>query len=303
MPFRNYMSKEEMASAISALEQALYMHEQWCNHLYCSLICRLPPDERDLSEAPHRRCPFGQWYYACAKLTPTLSQHPGFVALSSEHEQLHRIGAHMLITSQVGTEPISVRDYDSFVNAMSRMRGEIIDLRHEFEEALTNLDPLTGATSRIGMLTKLRTEQQMVKRDLHPCTIAMMDLDLFKDVNDRYGHQVGDIVLTETVRYVMTHLRPYDEFFRYGGEEFLLCAPGTDMETGYDAVERLCEGLAATPIDVGEGQVLRMTASFGVTLLDPDVPVEESITRADQALYKAKTSGRNQARIWDPSIA
>lgn len=101
----------------------------------------------------------------------------------------------------------------------------------------------------------------------------------------------------------MTHLRPYDEFFRYGGEEFLLCAPGTDMETEYDAVERLCEGLAATPIDVGEGQVLRMTASFGVTLLDPDVPVEESITRADQALYKAKASGRNQARIWAPSIA
>lgn len=303
MPFRNYMSKEEMASAISALEQALYMHEQWCNHLYCSLICRLPPDERDLAEAPHRRCPFGQWYYACVKLTPILSQHPGFVALASEHEQLHRIGAQMLITSQVGTEPISVRDYDSFVNATSRMRGEILDLRHEFEEALTNIDPLTGATSRIGMLTRLRTEQQMVKRDLHPCTIAMMDLDLFKDVNDRYGHQVGDIVLTKTVRYVMTHLRPYDVFFRYGGEEFLLCAPGTDMETGYDAVERLCEGLAATPIDVGEGQVLRITASFGVTLLDPDVPVEESITRADQALYKAKASGRNQARIWDPSIA
>lgn len=303
MPFRNYMSKEEMASVISALEQALYMHEQWTNHLYSSLICRLPPDERDLVEAPHHRCPFGQWYYAHVKLAGPLSQHPGFVALSAEYEQLHRIAARMLITSQVSAKSITVREYDGFVNTMGRLRSEILDLKHEFDEALTNLDPLTGAMSRIGMFTKLRTEQQMVKRNLHPCTIAMMDLDLFKDVNDQYGHQVGDIVLTETVRYAMTHLRPYDEFFRYGGEEFLLCAPGTNLETGYDVIERLCEGLAATPIDVGDGRMLRVTASFGVTLLDPDVPVEESIARADQALYKAKASGRNQARMWDPSIA
>lgn len=268
--------------------------------VYSSLICRLPPDERDLSDSPHRRCPFGQWYYA--QQDTNLSQHPGFVAVASEHEQLHQMAARMLVASLVN-EPIPVRDYEGFVNAATRMRAEMLGLRNELENRIANLDPLTGATSRIGMLTRLRAQQEMVKRDRDSCTIAMMDLDLFKSVNDGYGHQAGDIVLVETVRYMMTHLRPYDEFFRYGGEEFLFCAPGTDLEAGRQAVERLRDGLAAMPIDVGDGRVLRISASFGVTLLDPDVPVEESISRADQALYQAKAAGRNQTRIWDPSIA
>jgi len=101
----------------------------------------------------------------------------------------------------------------------------------------------------------------------------------------------------------MTHLRPYDEFFRYGGEEFLLCIPGMNLETGHDAVERVREGLAAITIDVGGGRTVSVTASFGVTLLDADVPVEESISRADKALYRAKAAGRNQALLWDPSMA
>ena len=300
MPVGAYMSKEVMTAAISALDQALYMHEQWCNGVYCSLICRLPPDERDLADVPHRRCPFGQWYYA-QQDTP-LGQHPGFVAVATEHEQLHRIGAHLLAMSHAG-ESISVRDYDSFVNSMTRLRAEVAGLRHELEDGVTNRDPLTGAASRIGMLTKLRLQQQMVKRELQACTIAMMDLDLFKTVNDTYGHQAGDIVLVETVRYVLTHLRPYDEFFRYGGEEFLVCVPGMNAQAGLEAIERIREGLSTLVIDVGGGRTVQVTASFGMTLLDADVPVEESINRANQALYRAKGAGRNQTQVWDPSMS
>jgi diguanylate cyclase (GGDEF)-like protein len=186
MGIASYMSRDDMAAAVAALDQALYVHEQWCNHVYCSLICRLAPDERDLSDSPHRRCPFGQWYYA--QQNSSLGRHPGFVAVETEHEQMHRIAAHILMTS-------------------------------------------------------------------------------------------------------------------HAGEEFLLWAAGTDLETGRDAIERLREGIAATGIDVGDGRVLQVTASFGVTLLDPDVPVEESIARADQALYGAKAAGRNQTRTWDPSLA
>jgi diguanylate cyclase len=300
MPFGSSMSKNTMSAAISALDQALYMHEQWCNAVYCSLICRLPADERDLADLPHRRCPFGQWYYA--QQDTDLGQHPGFVAVASQHEQLHRVGANLLTLSHAD-ESISVRDYDGFVNATTRLRAEVVGLRHELEDSVTNRDPLTGAASRIGMLTKLRIQQQLVKRELQSCTIAMMDLDLFKAVNDGYGHQAGDTVLIEAVRYVLTHMRPYDEFFRYGGEEFLVCIPGMNAETGYDAVERVREGLAEIAIDVGGGRTVRVTASFGVTLLDADVPIEESITRADQALYRAKAAGRNQATLWDPSMA
>jgi diguanylate cyclase (GGDEF)-like protein len=288
-----------MASAVLALDHALSMHEQWSQSVICALICRLQPDERDTSANPHRRCPFGQWYYGQGSVS--LGRHPGFVAIEPEHEEMHRIAAHMLDTSQKGL-PIPVQDYETFVNAMNRMRTEIQGLRQEIEEGMTDLDPLTGATGRASMLTKLRTQHEMVKRDLHQCTIAMVDLDHFKGVNDAYGHQAGDSVLIETVHHLLAHLRPYDELFRYGGEEFLLCAPGMSLEQGHDAMERLREGIAAIRFKLGDGLVLGLTVSFGITLLDPAAPVEESIARADQAMYQAKAAGRNQTCIWEPAL-
>ena len=131
----------------------------------------------------------------------------------------------------------------------------------------------------------------------------MMDLDGFKTLNDKYGHQAGDLVLVAVARSVMSHLRPYDEFFRYGGDEFLVVTPATDQETGYGAVERLREQIASMDFDVGDGRSVQVTASFGVTVLDAEATVEESIGRADRALYAAKAAGRNQSRIWYASMS
>lgn len=300
MNFAAHLSRPELTAAVSALDQALYVHEQWSNNLSCTLICRLMPDERDLMDHPHRRCAFGQWYYG--EQHSILGSHPGFVAIEPEHERLHRLAAAMLQISQLG-EPIPIRDYENYLNAMTHMRAEIQGLRFELDDSLRNLDPLTGASSRIGMLSKLRRQQEVLKRELQTCAIAMMDLDHFKDVNDSYGHSAGDAVLAAVARQVLSNLRPYDEFFRYGGEEFLLWTPGTDLDEHCEAIGRLREGLANTDIDVGGGRVVQITASFGVTLPDPDVPVEESIERADQALYAAKVAGRNRLRAWDPSMA
>jgi diguanylate cyclase len=90
--------------------------------------------------------------------------------------------------------------------------------------------------------------------------------------------------------------------FRYGGEEFLLCLPYTELMSGHDRVMKLNEGLAALEIDVGEKEPIHITASFGLTLLDPELPVETSIDRADKALYAAKAAGRNCLKIWDSSM-
>jgi diguanylate cyclase (GGDEF)-like protein len=141
-----------------------------------------------------------------------------------------------------------------------------------------------------------------VKRHAQLCYIAMMDLDNFKAVNDLHGHAAGDTVLAVSVRYLIKHLRPYDKVFRYGGEEFLLCMPYTELTSGHDRIRELNEGLAATEIDIGKEKPIRITASFGLTLLDPDVPVEKSIDRADKALFAAKSAGRNCVQIWDPSM-
>ncbi len=294
-----FMSRDDMSTALRELNQALYVHERWSERIYGVLVCHLAPEASDLADDAFRVCPFGTWYYSSQE--GGFREHPGFLAMAVEHERMHRIVAGILLTFGAG-EPVAESDYAAFVNAMSRMRLEILNLSRELEDSISRLDPLTGATGRHGMLAHLRRQHEVVTRTQQSCLVAMMDLDYFKNINDGYGHPVGDQVLVATVGHVKTHLRPYDEFFRYGGEEFLLCVPFVDASGALSMVERLREGVAALEIDAGEGRVVKVTASFGLTMLDPGVPVEESIARADRALYGAKSAGRNRSLVWDESL-
>lgn len=289
----------QMRTALKELEQAVYNHEQWAEMLYGTLICRLAPDQRDISGDAHRMCRFGQWYYK--KGIVDLERHPGVAEIGLEHERMHQY-AGTLLRSSVDGVPISIGDYERFVSAMKRLRLEVATLQRELEDALYNLDPLTGTPSRIGMLTKLREQHELVMRKVHACAVAMMDLDNFKTINDTYGHAVGDKVLIGVAHYIMGHLRPYDKVFRYGGEEFLICLPDTDLQTGRNIVDRLREELGSLPYEANGKGIFHVTVSFGVTLLDPDLPVEQSIDRADKALYIAKAMGRNRAITWDASM-
>ena len=149
------------------------------------------------------------------------------------------------------------------------------------------------------MLPTLREQKALVKRQHQHCCIAMADLDLFKKVNDRYGHKTGDTVLTAITHYLIKNLRSYDKVFRYGGEEFLLYLPFTELSHGHTMVERLRKGISAMRIPVNDKTSIHITISIGLTLLDPDDPIEESIEHADKAMYAAKSAGRNCVHIWD----
>ncbi len=293
------VEQNEAQAILAQLDQAIYNHGQWFDSITRTLMCRLPHDNRDVADDAHRQCRLGQWYYGAAP--DALRAHPGFIAIEGEHREMHQLAAKLLQMAASGSA-ISPLDFDSFVNTLERLRLQLYTLKRELEEALYNLDSLTGANNRIGMLTKLREQQELVKRQVQACCIAMMDVGRFKAVNDTYGHVAGDRALAASTRYVMAHLRPYDKLFRYGGEEFLACMQNTDMATGYEVMERLRQGLAATPIEYGGGATLQITMSFGIALLDPDVSVEQSIERADKAMYAAKAAGRNCTRIWDPSM-
>jgi diguanylate cyclase len=293
------LEQNDMQDIVAQLDQAINNHGQWFDTITRTLICRLPHDRREVAEDAHRQCLFGQWYYNSSP--ERLRNHPGFIAIEAEHKNMHRLAAKLLQTASAGSS-ITTLDYDSFANALERLRLQIYTLKRELEDTLYNLDTLTGANSRIGMLTKLREQLELVKRQVLSTCIAMMDLDHFKDVNDKYGHGAGDQVLSSTARYIMEHIRSYDKLFRYGGEEFLLCMQNTDLTTGYEVVERIRQGLAATPIYYDDKNTLQITVSMGITLLDPDISVEQSIERADKALYAAKTAGRNCTRVWDSAM-
>jgi diguanylate cyclase (GGDEF)-like protein len=295
----NEVTRDELQVATVHLKEALYNHQQWYSALVRTLVCKLPGDKHDTSPTAHAECRFGQWYYS--KAPEKLRSHPGFIAMGEEHQRMHYLARLLLLAADEGN-PIATFDFDNFSNALERLRLEIFALERELEDSLFNHDSLTGAITRFGILPTLREQQELVKRHAHLCYIAMMDLDNFKAVNDLHGHHAGDCVLAAAVRYLIKNLRPYDKVFRYGGEEFLLCMPYTDLTPDNDRVNELRKGIAALEIAIGEKDPINISASFGLTLLDPDIPVEASIDRADKALYAAKAAGRNCVRIWDVSM-
>ncbi|NOH72369.1 GGDEF domain-containing protein [Vibrio pectenicida] len=152
-------------------------------------------------------------------------------------------------------------------------------------------DELTQLYNRRALEELLPTEVARAHRHDQPLSIVLLDIDHFKQVNDTYGHQVGDEVLRITGRVLKLHTRRDDLSFRYGGEEFMVLLPNTDVEKALIVAEKLRE-------EIEEARMLpskkdRCTASFGVTQLH-DEEWQSAVERADIALYNAKTNGRNQ---------
>lgn len=291
------MLQGNLQTALQQLKQALYSHEQWHRDIIRSIACRIPYDRRDTQPGAHRQCRFGQWYYGTTN--EVLHVQAGFVAIEAEHKRMHEFAARLLIASEE-TGIVTPGDYDNFTNSVERLRLQLQSLISELEDTLYKLDPLTGAENRIEMLPALRQELALVQRYTHMSSIVIMDLDHFKDVNDSHGHIVGDRILSALVRNTKTVLRPYDRIFRYGGEEFLVFLPHTDLDAAQAVAERIREELQHQVLTHDENVPIGITASFGVAQLEPGLTVEESIDRADSALYAAKEGGRNQVCISMP---
>lgn len=158
------------------------------------------------------------------------------------------------------------------------------------------LDPLTGARNRFGMDISINQEMSRARRAGKKLVLAMVDLDHFKQVNDTYGHDVGDQVLLFFAQLARSVLRESDHMFRYGGEEFMLLLPDTDIKGAEFLFGRFRQMLAKSPMHSGT-HVIATTFSAGITDLQENDNVETLIQRADQGLYQAKQQGRDRAVI------
>jgi diguanylate cyclase (GGDEF)-like protein len=165
-------------------------------------------------------------------------------------------------------------------------------------EKLATLDDLTGLPNRRQCLMRLDNEIQRARRFQRPVSVAIMDLDGFKAINDRLGHLAGDRVLVEFTGLVARHIRSQDFFGRLGGDEFLVIFIETQLNDAGIILERVREQwcLAYTPT-VTPG-VKPVTLSAGVTTPQPgDTSMTDCLRRSDQALYKAKANGRNRVEL------
>lgn len=164
-------------------------------------------------------------------------------------------------------------------------------------EHLATIDPLTGVKNRRSMDEELDLAAANAERTGLPYALVMMDLDHFKQINDVYGHGVGDDVLTALVGLIESNTRKSDQLFRYGGEEFVLLLPGVDGSSLQTVMTNL-QQILRKHLKYPGGPV---TSSFGVALLRHGESIDSWLSRADEALYKAKESGRDTIIFADES--
>jgi diguanylate cyclase (GGDEF)-like protein len=169
------------------------------------------------------------------------------------------------------------------------------DFRRVASQAAT--DGLTGLANRRSFDDELALEWRRAERVGDSLALVLADLDDFKSVNDRFGHQAGDAVLRRVALILDSGGRQVDLAARYGGEEFAVLAPETDLEGATRLAERLRTELEAARITLPDGRQLRVTSSFGVAVKgDLDGP-EELVAAADEALYEAKRTGKNRVAV------
>ncbi|MDG6777906.1 diguanylate cyclase [Thiomicrorhabdus sp. zzn3] len=216
------------------------------------------------------------------------------------------IGAHTDIhkakTAQQELEQknlILASDNANLEKVIQKRTLELEHLNHELEEKIklaeygARHDPLTGLYNRRCFEEKLEAEINRAKRYSQPMSVVLLDIDDFKLINDDFGHSAGDQILKALALFLNEHTREYDLIARWGGEEFIIIMPNTNLQQAFDKAERLRLGI--------ENQTLmdqaKITCSFGVTEYKSTDTYDQIFQRTDKALYQAKHLNRNNVQI------
>lgn len=199
-------------------------------------------------------------------------------------------------TRSMAKDSMSARDeLQGMKRRAESTEAEITKLHQELDRvsAQARHDPLTGALNRQGLDEAVNREISKVKRQDSLLSVALLDIDNFKKLNDNLGHATGDAALTHLASVTREVMRPQDTLARYGGEEFVILMPDTALDNGVEAMVRLQRELTKRFFLAGTEKVL-ITFSAGVAQLAPDETGPQAIKRADQAMYLAKRAGKNR---------
>jgi len=217
------------------------------------------------------------------------------VFVTGSTETHHKVAGLTLGANDYVTKPFHREELLARVAVALRIKRQADELKAANAQlaALSMTDALTTLYNRRYLDQRAEEEVARAHRYRAALSCLMVDVDLFKSINDRFGHQEGDRVLQMVAAVIRHSTRISDVVGRYGGEEFTVLAPATDLPAGLVLAERIRANVAAREITLGEEQV-RITVSVGLAQLRPKQPADELVAAADKALYAAKAAGRNR---------
>lgn len=214
------------------------------------------------------------------------------IFLSTEDDRLKQLSALSLGGDDFLTKPILPQHLIEAVRSRAKRADEL--------NYFMTRDSLTGLLNHTNILQRLEIEFARAERESTPMSFVMIDIDLFKKVNDTYGHLIGDKVLKTLSALLTSSLRRTDVAGRYGGEEFALILPNTNAKGSLAVCNALREEFSKIPHKVNRS-IFYSTFSAGISTFSPDYSVKDMITYADEALYIAKHNGRNQIVCYEES--
>ncbi|MGB5997381.1 MAG: diguanylate cyclase, partial [Marinomonas sp.] len=200
----------------------------------------------------------------------------------------HGVGIGILLESLVLSLIIANR-----IRTLEKLEATQAEL-----QLLASTDPLTQLLNRRSFDLEASALLNQDKQIRFPLSLAILDIDFFKNINDTYGHSLGDQVIVRVADVLRAQCRLQDIVARYGGEEFVILMPNTTREKAHVLAERIRTTLAHTSVQVDQNQLVNFTLSVGISEVDAKTAdLQAAINQADKALYKAKNSGRNQSQL------
>ena len=210
-------------------------------------------------------------------------------AVTNELQRYRQSGEYQKLPTR-GADEAAV-----LMRTVNALLDEVTESKSELERR-SNMDTLVGIGNRRWLLTKAETLLTRPSNDWAPTTVAILDLDNFKSINDTAGHAAGDEVLRQVGRILLAQSRPTDIVGRMGGDEFCIVFPLCDVTAAAAALERMRKAVSET--DLAERYGVAVSLSAGLTRRqDQDEDLDDTLARADSALYKAKAEGRNRIEI------
>ena len=281
------------------IEGTIEEHADWLEIWHRAIICQTPFDKRQLSDEPHLESRFGRWF--SANIDKGFLDRAAFGELGKLHELMHQKARDLARLSEAGTS-IKPKEYDDFIGLVTIFNKTIRRVRQGLRQAATESNPVTGLSNRETMLNELENERLHAERSNIECCLILANIDKFRELIEAHGAESGDQVLFAAASRLLTKLRPYDRVYRYGGDEFLVFLRSTKESAAMLAAKRLHDAFREQPFVMADGSVIPVTASFGVSMLDTEVPIHECIERVDDAVIAAKRAGRNRCMMWSPDL-